>query len=80
MQGMQTMHPGLSRGYDRFRHCGLSRLHGEAILHSFYRGVPRPAVLGSNARASEQNVMDEKDSGGAVPMSGLDRSGQAAAA
>jgi hypothetical protein len=54
------MHPGLGRGHDRLRHCGLSCLLGTAVLHRFYGGLPRPAVLGSNARASEEIVMEEK--------------------
>jgi hypothetical protein len=63
------MHPGLSRGHGRFRDCGLSRLYGAAILHRFYGGLPRPAILGSNARASEESVMDEKtESAGTVAM------------
>jgi hypothetical protein len=55
------MHPGLSRGHDRLGHCGLSRLHGTAILHRFYRSLPRPAILGGNALPTKATLMESND-------------------
>src|ERR1700757_4615078 len=72
---MQAMHPGLSRGHDWLGHCGLSHLLGAAVLHSQHRGLPRPAVVGSNVRASEEIVMEEKTES-AWTVWCLDASGQ----
>ena len=57
---MQAMHPDLSGGSDRLGHCRLPYLHGAAVLHRLYGSLSRPAILGRDARASGETVMDDK--------------------
>jgi hypothetical protein len=54
------MHPDLSGNSERLRHCGLPCLHGAAVLHRLDGSLSRPAVLGSDACAPGETVMDER--------------------
>jgi hypothetical protein len=54
------MHPDISGGSDQLGHCGLPCLHGAEIVHHFNGSVPRPAVVGSDARAPGATLMDDR--------------------
>ena len=57
---MQAMRPDLCCGRDRLDHRGLPCLHGAAILHRLYGSLLRAAVVGGDARASGETVMDDR--------------------
>jgi hypothetical protein len=54
------MHPDIRGGSDRLGHCGLPCLHGAGGPTSSLRSLSRPAILGSDACAPGETVMDEK--------------------
>jgi hypothetical protein len=44
----------------RLGHCRLPYLHGAAVLHRLYGSLSRPAILGSDACAPGETVMDDE--------------------
>jgi hypothetical protein len=61
VQGLQALHSNLRRGHDRLGHCGLSQMLGAAVLHRLYGSLSRSAILGSDARAPRETLMDSND-------------------
>jgi hypothetical protein len=57
---MQAMRPDLCRGRDRLGHCGLPDVHGADVIHRFNGSLSQPALMGSDARAPREALMEDK--------------------
>jgi len=64
MQGRQTLRSDLSGCPDRLRDGPLPNLHGATLLYCLHRGVPRIAILGSDALLARETLMAGLDIGG----------------
>jgi hypothetical protein len=60
---MQAMYPDLRSSRDRLGHRVLPYVHGAAFIHRVYGSLAGPAVLGSDARAAGETVMEDKTAG-----------------
>lgn len=59
LQELPPMHPGIRGLARRFHYGALPHLPGAALLHRLDRSLPRPALVGSDARPSGTSMKRE---------------------